>query len=136
MTKRTIAYRKKYKAISFLSWLFAFGTAAFLIAVVFIKKGQGNANTGNSATFKEVIGTALYTFIFTNIPLVVLSILVKDKIKPVIWMANVIMANVIFGANAIYVVFALWLIDTYVLSYLKELYKDKYRINKEIDARG
>ena len=50
-------------------------------------------------------------------------------------MLNVIMANITFGGTAIYVVFALWCCDNYIIAFLKDLYKDKYRINKEIDNR-
>ena len=84
---------------------------------------------------RELVGSVVYTFIVTNIPLILLALLVKDKIKPVCWMLNVIMSNITFGGTAIYVVFALWCCDNYILAFLKDLYKDKYRINKEIDNR-
>lgn len=128
MTKQTKKYKSKYIFSSILSWLFCFGTTAFLIIFMLAGKKYGTP-------MRELVGSVVYTFIVTNIPLILLALLVKDKIKPVCWMLNVIMANMVFGGAAIYVVFALWCCDNYILAFLKDLYKDKYRINKEIDNR-
>lgn len=127
-TAKTKKYKKIYKAISFLSWLICFGLTAFLIIFMFCGKEDGTP-------LKELLGSYLYGFLMANIPLVVLSLMIKDKIKPVCWMINVIMSNIIFGDVAIYLVFALWLVDNYLLYSIIDVYKDKYRINKEIDDR-
>lgn len=96
------------------------------------KKTDGN---GSSLKITDIIGSAVYSFILTNIPLIVLSIVVKDKIKPLIWMMNVIMANVVFGSVAIYIIFAIWLAETYIITPLKDKYKRRWEINREIDLR-
>lgn len=127
-SKKTKKYKKIYKTASFLSWLLCFGLTAFLLIFMLAGKKDGTP-------LKELLGSYLYGFLITNIPIVVLSLMIKDKIKPVCWMINVIMSNVIFGGIAIYCVFALWLFDTYVLFNVIDVYKDKYRINKEIDDR-
>ena len=59
----------------------------------------------------------------------------KDKIRPVCWMVDVIMANIVFGGIAIYIIFAIWLIDEYIISPLARGFHNKYVINKEIDKR-
>lgn len=129
MTAVTKKYKNKWLFMNIISWLMCFGLTGFLIVFSLAGKQDGES-------LREVLGSAIYTFILTNLPLVVLALLVKDKIKPVCWMANVIMANTIFGNWSIYLVFALWLIDTYIITYIKQLYRDKFRINREIDKRG
>lgn len=128
LSKRTKNLKKKKTALSIISWFFCFGTTAFLLVMMLSGKEDG-------APLREVLGTKIYTFIITNIPLVFLSIMVKDKIKPVCYMINVIMANIAFGGFSIYIIFAIWLCDTYILVPLIDLYKDKYRINREIEYR-
>lgn len=125
---KTKKYKKIYKTTSFISWLICFGLTTFLLVFMLLGKQSGTP-------IKELLGSYVYGFLMANIPLVLLSLMIKDKIKPVCWMINVIMSNVIFGNIAIYVVFALWLIDTYILYNIIDIYKDKYRINKEIDER-
>lgn len=127
-SEKTKKLKKKYKALTFLSWFSCFGITALLLIIMLAGKEDGTP-------LRVLLGEYVYTFIIANIPLVLLSIMVKDKIKPVCWMMNVIMASIIFGSWAIYLVFLIWLIDTYILTYMKELYKDKYRIHKEIESR-
>lgn len=138
MTAKTKKYKKIYKVMNLISWLCCFGTAAILIFTAFLghRSAKGEAVEETTMTVRMALGEVIYAFLMANVPLVVLAIIVKDKIKPVVYMADVVMANIFFGGNAIYLVFGLWLLDTYVVTYLKELYRDRYRINKEIDARG
>lgn len=124
---------KKFKNLDIifhiLSWVLCFGTAAFL---VLLKVCGAEAGT----PLKETIGSVVYGWLVSNIPLVALSIIVKDKIRPVCWMVDVIMSNIVFGGIAIYIVFGIWLVDEYVISPLARSFHNKYVINKEMDRRG
>lgn len=128
MTKQTKKYKKTYKTVSVISWLLCFGFGTFLLIFMLCGKKDGTP-------IKEVLGSYLYGIIAANIPLVLITLLVKDKIKPVMWAGNVILSNIIWGGIAIYLVFLAWFVDIYILTYIKDLYKDKYRINAEIDKR-
>ena len=124
---------KKFKNLDIifhiLSWILCFGTAAFLVLLKVVGAEAGTP-------LKETIGSVLYGWLVSNIPLVALSIIVKDKIRPVVWMVDVIMSNIVFGGIAIYIVFGIWVIDEYVISPLARSFNNKYVINKEIDIRG
>lgn len=124
---------KKFKNLDIifhvLSWVLCFGTAAFLVLLKVVGAEAGTP-------LKETIGSVLYGWLVSNIPLVALSIIVKDKIRPVVWMVDVIMSNIVFGGIAIYIVFGIWIIDEYVISPLARSFHNKYVINKEIDRRG
>lgn len=140
---------KKLKKVSFIlylvSWLLCFG-----IFVAFIDIGFNRYLTNSSDTmtqFEERYGslaagyvsklkTITITAFVGLIPMAILSIIVKDKVKPTIWMFDIILANILVESWAMYLVFCLWLIDNYVLIPLAKKYKLRYTINKEIDARG
>jgi len=96
---------------------------------------NGSGNGEQSETMKEKFGTIIYGFGLSLIPMLVLSIIVKDKIRPTVWMIDVILANYLFGSWLMYVVFAIWLIDQYVIGPLGKHYRQLYTINKEIDRR-
>ena len=124
---------KKFKELDIifhiLSWVLCFGTAAFLILLKVCGAEEGTP-------LKETIGSVVYGWLVSNVPLVALSIIVKDKIRPVCWMVDVIMSNIVFGGIAIYIVFGIWLVDEYVISTLARSFHNKYVINKEMDRRG
>lgn len=140
---------KKLKKISLLlyvvSWLLCFG-----LFVIFVNVGVNRYMTNDGSTmveFEERFGslateyvnklkTITITALVGLIPMAVLSILVKDKFKPTIWMLNIILSNILVDSWAMYLVFVLWLIDNYVLRPLAKKYQLRYQINKEIDARG
>lgn len=124
---------KKFKNLDIifhiLSWILCFGTAAFLVLLKVCGAEDGTP-------LKETIGSVVYGWLVSNIPLVALSIIVKDKIRPVCWMVDVIMSNIVFGGIAIYIVFGIWLADEYIISPLARSFHNKYVINKEMDRRG
>lgn len=132
-TERTIKCKRLGILFTVLSWLLCFGLAvAFIIAFLAM---NGNGSGEQSATMKEKFGTIIYGFGLSLIPMLVLSIIVKDKIRPTVWMIDVILANYLFGSWLMYVVFAIWLIDQYVIGPLGKHYRQLYTINKEIDRR-
>ena len=132
-TERTIKCKRLGILFTALSWVLCFGLAvAFVISFLAM---NGNGNGEHSETMKEKFGTIIYGFGLSLIPMLVLSIIVKDKIRPTVWMIDVILANYLFGSWLMYVVFAIWLIDQYVIGPLGKHYRQLYTINKEIDRR-
>lgn len=132
-TERTIKCRRLGILFTALSWVLCFGLAVAFVISFLAMNGSGNGE--QSATMKEKFGTIIYGFGLSLIPMLVLSIIVKDKIRPTVWMIDVILANYLFGSWLMYVVFAIWLIDQYVIGPLGKHYRQLYTINKEIDRR-
>ena len=91
---------------------------------------------GGDGSLVTKMGTVLYSFMLSILPLVTIAVIVKNKVKPLVFTADVIIANVIFGSIGLYTMFVIWLLDTYVITPLYNKYKEKYAINKEIDKRG
>lgn len=132
-TERTIKCKRLSVVFTTLSWLLCFGLAVgFVIAYIAM---NGNGNGEDSATMKEKFGTIIYGFGLSLIPMLVLAIIVKDKIRPTVWMLDVILANYLFGSWMMYIVFAIWIVDQYVIGPLGKHYRQLYVINKEIDRR-
>ena len=126
---RTKKFKKLDIIFHILSWVLCFGTAAFLVLLKVCGAEEGTP-------LKETIGSVVYGWLVSNIPLVALSIIVKDKIRQVCWMVDVIMSNIVFGGIAIYIVFGIWIVDEYIISPLARSFHNKCVINKEIDRRG
>lgn len=61
------------------------------------------------------------------------TIIIKDKIRVFMWICCVIIAALLYGNNGMFVIFAIWLIDEYILRVLYKYYKRKWEIRKEID---
>ena len=132
-TERTIKCKKLSIVFTILSWLLCFGLAVGFVIAFVAMNGSGGGE--NSATMEEKFGTIIYGFGLSLIPMLVLAIIVKDKIRPTVWMIDIILANYLFGSWMMYIVFAIWVIDQYVIGPLGKHYKQLYTINKEIDRR-
>lgn len=132
-TERTIKCKKLGILFTILSWLLCFGLAVGFVIAFVAMNGSGGGE--DSATMEEKFGTIIYGFGLSLIPMLVLAIVVKDKIRPTVWMIDIILANYLFGSWMMYIVFAIWVIDQYVIAPLGKHYKQLYTINKEIDRR-
>lgn len=132
-TERTIKCKKLGILFTILSWLLCFGLAVGFVIAFVAMNGSGGGE--NSATMEEKFGTIVYGFGLSLIPMLVLAIIVKDKIRPTVWMIDIILANYLFGSWMMYIVFAIWIIDQYVIGPLGKHYRQLYTINKEIDRR-
>ena len=132
-TERTIKCKRLGILFTILSWLLCFGLAVGFIIAFVAMNGSGGGE--NSATMEEKLGTIIYGFGLSLIPMLVLAIVVKDKIRPTVWMIDIILANYLFGSWMMYIVFAIWVIDQYVIGPLGKHYRQLYTINKEIDRR-
>lgn len=132
-TERTIKCKRLGILFTILSWLLCFGLAVGFVIAFLAMNGSGGGE--NSATMEEKFGTIIYGFGLSLIPMLVLAIVVKDKIRPTVWMIDIILANYLFGSWMMYIVFAIWVIDQYVIGPLGKHYRQLYTINKEIDRR-
>ena len=128
-TERTIKCKRLGIAFSIINWIMCFGLAIGFIIV--FASGMDPANE----SLKEKLGTVIYGIGLSLIPMIVLAILVKDKIRPTVWMIDIILANYLFGSTIMYVTFAIWLVSEYVIGPLARHYRQLYVINKEIDLR-
>ena len=132
-SKRTVDCKKVAVAMYVLNWVLCFGLAIALVIAFLITKDQ--APTEDQGTLQQKLGTIIYGIGLSLIPMVVLAIVVKDKIRPTVWMIDIILANYLFGEIAMYIVFAIWLVSEYVVGPVGKHYKSLYTINKEIDRR-
>ena len=129
-TNRTIKCKRLGVTFSVINWLLCFGLAIGYIVAFFALKGEGNGD------FKQKLGTIVYGFGLSLLPMVVLAVIVKDKIRPTLWMVNIILANYLFGNYCMYATFGVWLLSEYVFSPLAKRYSSLYLINREIDKRN
>ena len=127
-TKECIRKRWQYQ---FLSWFLCFGLAVALIIYGFSTKWIG-VDTEVVYHIKALLTIAVLSLL----PMITLSFLVKDKIKPTIRMLNIILAAYLVANWFMYIVGVLMLIDTYLISGLIERNKAAAITNKEIDLRG
>ena len=132
-SKRTVDCKKVAIAMYVLNWVLCFGLAIALVIAFLITKDQ--APTEDQETLQQKLGTIIYSIGLSLIPMVVLAIIVKDQIRPTVWMIDIILANYLFGEIAMYIVFAIWLVSEYVVGPVGKHYKSLYTINKEIDRR-
>lgn len=132
-SKRTVDCKKVAVAMYVLNWVLCFGLAIALVIAFLVTKDQ--APTEDQETLQQKLGTIIYGIGLSLIPMVVLAIVVKDKIRPTVWMIDIILANYLFGEIAMYIVFAIWLVSEYVVGPVGKHYKSLYTINKEIDRR-
>ena len=128
-TARTITCKRLGIAFSITNWIMCFGLAIGLIIVF------ASGIEPDNETLKEKLGTIIYGIGLSLIPMIVLAILVKDKIRPTVWMIDIILSNYLFGSTMMYVTFAIWLVSEYVIGPLARHYRQLYVINKEIDRR-
>lgn len=132
-SKRTVDCKKVAVAMYVLNWVLCFGLAIALVIAFLITKDQ--APTEDQETLQQKLGTIIYGIGLSLIPMIVLAIVVKDKIRPTVWMIDIILANYLFGEIAMYIVFVIWLVSEYVVGPVGKHYKSLYTINKEIDRR-
>lgn len=144
MTEITTSYRKKYRIVKSLSWLLCYGLAVFMIVFAIASYSTPDSKLMEDLTVKfgtvpmgyvEKLKSIAISAAVSFIPMVILSIVVKDKIRPLIWMINIILSNILIGETMMYIVFAIWLLCEYVLTPLGNSLKNKYVINREIDKR-
>lgn len=129
-SERTKNCKKLGILFTALSWALCFG-----ICITFVIIALARPQKEQTELQKQAISLAI-TVGVSLIPMIVLAFIAKDKIRPTVWMANIIMANVLFSSTVMYIIFFVWIIDEYIITALGKSYRSKYVINKEIDRRG
>ena len=125
-----ICIRKRW-GYQFLSWLLCFGVTVGLIVYGFATKWKG----GNTSEVAQHIKALLTIAAISLLPMIILSVIAKDKIKPTLRMVNIILAAYLVANWFMYIVAAFMIADTYIISGLIEKYKSATIANKEIDLR-
>lgn len=128
---KTKQIRNKTILFKILEWILCYGLLLTYV-IIFL---AGKEPTEDGLTFEQKFGTVITTLGISLLPMIVLSIVVKDKIRPCVWMINIIASNYLLGNAAMYTTFAIWLIDTYGIANIAKLYANRYIINKELDKR-
>lgn len=133
MKKTPYTKRCKTKSIicKVISYTLCFGAAAFMIIY-----GFATGVFGQGGPLKDKIGTIMYGFLLSIIPLVALTIIAGRKVIPLVFMVDLVIANTLFSSLGLYTMLMLWIADTYIFTPLTKYYHNKYTINKEIDRRG
>ena len=130
----TKKYQKKYWttfAISSILWL---GTCLFLILYGFIVAWKGDGSSESNAVV-DAIRATYSALLISIIAAIAIFIFIKEKIRNTIWMANLVISVVLFGSTGMWVVLSLWALDEFLIVPLKNHYREKISINKEIDKR-
>lgn len=130
----TKKYQKKYWttfAISSILWL---GTCLFLILYGFIVAWKGDGSSESNAVV-DAIRATYSALLISIIAGIAIFIFIKEKIRNTIWMANLVISVVLFGSTGMWVVLSLWALDEFLIVPLKNHYREKISINKEIDKR-
>lgn len=134
-TARMKQLKKRKFWLTLINYLLCYGTAVFL---VLLKVCGAEAGT----PLKETLGTVVYGFIVAQLPLIAITAIVGTRIKPVVWMVNVVMANIVFGGPAIYFILGIWLVDEYIIcpiannAKIAYISSKEYAINKEQEKNG
>ena len=127
---------KRTKNLQFVTFLLGLMRwICFVIAVILVSIIVGQSNGGMLEKIKHILGPVLWSYALSILVFVALAIITKDKIKPLVWTANLILSNIIWGSNVLYLMFFLSLIDTYIITPIYGTVKTKYLANKEIDRR-
>ena len=127
---------KRTKNLQFVTFLLGLMRwVCFVIAVILVSIIIGQSNGGMLEKIKHILGPVLWSYALSILVFVALAIITKDKIKPLVWTANLILSNIIWGSNVLYLMFFLSLIDTYIITPIYGTVKTKYLANKEIDRR-
>lgn len=138
-TKQVISKRNLYFILSTGIWLVC---TMVMIICALGKVGGDSASTSEAVQVVEqeklieVNKGALISFSITAVIGLIASILIKEKLRTAIWMANVILGAILFQEVGMYIVLALWACDEYFLQVKYKKYKNLVEINKEIDLRG
>lgn len=133
MTKSRVTKRYHTMSIIFtiISWMMCFGIC-FAFVIVGMQRGWGSGDTN----IKEKLGTIMWGFLVSLIPMAILAIIVKDRVRPTVWMVNLLLAAYLYNTGVMWMVFGGWVIDQYLITPLRKRWAAQYLINREIDKRG
>lgn len=128
-TKKLKHKRNIFFCIDSLVWILT----PLILFILAMSHLNGSANILNifSAPIKDI----LIGFGTTTVLTLAAAIIVKDKIRPALSAMSVILATALYGTTGMFIIFAIELVEEYILHNLYKHYANKYSINKEIDKR-
>lgn len=122
------ADKKKLKINRALSMSTILGTLGFLICwIIFSRK------PADPSVFNEIIELILPMTI-TAIIFAIIFIIMQNKIRTTLWMANLVISVLYFGRAGMFVVLALWIIDEYIFWKKWQELKTDTRLEKKLGA--
>ena len=122
--------RKKFifGLISTLMW----GGTVLVFAILAFTKFKAKDSSG-MPIFSEQLKSLIVSIGVTAIVGLIVSIIIKDKIRTFVFMASAVLGLYLYDATGMYIVLGIWLVDEYIIHSLYKMYSRKYEIRKEID---
>lgn len=134
VSKRTKDVKKRALTFYLISLFMMIGVVAFVVVSTFSKIG-GSDKTG-ADILSETLKAQIISLSVTAIICLLLIFIIKDKIRPTLYMLSMIITAILYKEVGMYIVAAIWFIDEYVIHALYKRYKALILINKEIDMRS
>jgi len=136
MSQRTKQLKNKARFYQILSTCSYVVLEIVLIVISLTKVGSTSASTSSTAILTDEIKAKLTSIGISLVIILILTIILKDKLRFIIYFASEVLALILFDKVGVYAVLSIWTIDEYVFLRLYKVNKDKYIINKEIDLRN
>lgn len=133
-TKQCIKRRNIFFLLSTLMWV---GTIVTILILCMTKVNATTTGDGGEAVsiLSDEIKSKIVAFGLSAFVAIILALFVKEKVRTAVYMLSLIIAVILKGEKAMYIVLAIWALDEYVFYALYKSYKAKVTINKEIDMR-
>lgn len=119
---RTKLCKKRCILFSIISTILWLGAAVFSVVSVFMK---ASGHLGATDILSESFKATLVSLGVTLLIALVLTIFMQNKMRMTIWMGSVIVATICYGQIAMYILFAIWFADEYVVHALAKHYREK-----------
>lgn len=133
-SKRTKDTKKLSIIFLVLSVLSYIGVAAFTVISLFSKLG-GSEKEGIDI-LSEALKARLVSVSITIVIVTLIALIIKNKIRTMVYMLSLVVVGIIYGEVAMYAVLGVYFVDEFVFTYLHQKYKNLSIINKEIDKRA
>ena len=133
-SKRTKDTKKLSFIFLVLSVLSYIGVAAFTVISLFSKLG-GSEKEGIDI-LSEALKARLVSVSITIVIVTLIALIIKNKIRTMVYMLSLVVVGIIYGEVAMYAVLGVYFVDEFVFTYLHQKYKNLSIINKEIDKRA
>lgn len=133
-SKRTKDTKKLSFIFLVLSVLSYIGVAAFTVISLFSKLG-GTEKEGIDI-LSEALKARLVSVSVTIVIVTLIALIIKNKIRTMVYMLSLVVVGIIYGEVAMYAVLGVYFVDEFIFTYLHAKYKNLSIINKEIDKRA
>lgn len=131
MTDFTKKIRKTKNIFLILQLVIMLGVTVFLVSRTIGCFGTPNPD----ATFSELYGTVLTSLCLTVGILCALLIVIGHKVRNTIWMVNLLISAYLYGTTGMWIIFAIWVVDEYVIYPIYNHKKTQLTASKIYDKR-